>query len=297
HPSMGLLPSLKMLLLLICFFWLPRAVRTQLPGPSTTSARPLDALLQDYAFQAFVRPRTGAVYNGVVPSNLSDITVSAMRLRSGSLWTRGVRMYKEFFIPMGVLGHPYVERLVLVYQNLGNLSALYYPLPGYMYLAPVLGLLAYDASNLSAKNLPELDIRASRQPILINFSNMQSLPKGSVAKCVWFDLHGLVNFSNVASGNVCSTFQQGHFSIVVKSRAPSPAPVSPAPPGRAPKAGLLPSGRKKNNPKVWIIVGSVLAGLALLVLLGLLGLWGKSSSTGRKCNRWKMLLRLEKHYT
>ncbi|KAK9290026.1 hypothetical protein L1049_008189 [Liquidambar formosana] len=71
------------------------------------------------------------------------------------------------------------------------------------------------------------------------------------------------NFSNVISGNVCSTIQQGHFSIVVESIAPSPAPVSPTPSG----------GEKKNNSKVWIIVGSVLGGLALLVLLVFLVLW------------------------
>ncbi|CAK9153778.1 unnamed protein product [Ilex paraguariensis] len=273
---MGLLRSLAMLLLLICCFWLPSVVRAQSPG----SARALDALLQDYAYRAFVRPRTGVVYDGVVPSNLSGISISAMRLRSGSLRSRGVSMYKEFVIPVGVIEQPYVERLVLVYQNLGNWSTMYYPLPGYMYLAPVLGLLAYDASNLSAKNLPELEIRASRQPISINFTDIQSVPEGSVVKCVSFDLHGLFNFSNLVSGNVCSTFQQGHFSIVVESTAPPPVPVSPAPPGGAPNAG--PSGEKKNNSKVWIIVGSVLGGLALLVFLALLVMWAQKYKHRKK---------------
>lgn len=262
---MGLLQSLPMLLLLLIWFFLrlPRA-------RAESSAQTLDALLQDYAYRSFVRPRTGIPFDGVVPSNLTGIHISAMRLRSGSLRTRGVPMYKEFKIPTGVLEQPYVERLVLVYQNLGNWSMVYYPLPGYMYLAPVLGLLAYDASNLSAKNLPELDITASGQPISIEFSDVKTVPGGSVAMCVWFDLHGLVNFSNVVSGNKCSTVEQGHFSIVTKFASPSPSPVSPAPPNVRP----TPNGRgKKNDSKVWIIVGSVLGGFVLLILLGILIIW------------------------
>lgn len=261
--SMGLLRSLAMLLLLAWFMSLP-AFWAQ----PTNSAPGLDALLQDYAYRAFVRPRTGIAYDGTVPSNLTGIKIAAMRLRSGSLRKRGVAMYKEFRIPIGVIGRPYVERLVLVYQNLGNWSLTYYPLPGYTYLAPVLGLLAYSASNLSAKNLPELNIRASRDPITINFPDVKLAPSGSLAKCVWFDLNRRPNFSNV-TGNVCTTIEQGHFSIVVESIAPSPPPISPTPP-----LGPRPSGQgKKNKSKVWIIVGSVLGGLLLLVFLSFLVLW------------------------
>ncbi|TXG68079.1 hypothetical protein EZV62_009354 [Acer yangbiense] len=262
-----LLPRLAMLLVVVpvCLFSfsLPYIVAQ---SDTKTSARVLDALLQDHAYRAFVRPRTGIVYNGVVPSNLIGMKIAAMRLRSGSLRTRGVKMYKEFGIPIGVTESPYVERLVLVYQNLGNWSKTYYPLPGYTYLSPVLGLLAYDASNLTTTNLPELEIRASGDPLSITFQDMMSAPAGSVAKCVWFDLHGLTKFSNATSGNTCSTTEQGHFSIVVESVAPSPSPVSPVP-------GVPPSPRrenKKSNSKVWIIVGPVLVDLALLVLLAFL---------------------------
>lgn len=267
--SMGLHHrSLPMLILLICSFWWPR-VAAQSPPSSIRPARALDALLQDYAYRAFVRPRTGIPYDGSVPSNMTGIEISAMRLRTGSLRTRGVGMFKEFKVPVGVLEQPYVERLVLVYQNLGNWSMVYYPLPGYVYLAPVLGLLAYDALNLSAKHLPELDIRASNESISIQFSEVRSAPDGSVARCVWFDLDGLVNFTNVISGNTCSTFRQGHFSIVVESMAPSPASPPGGPRGEVPEHG----GGGNNNRRVWIIVGSVVGGFALLVLLGVLILW------------------------
>ncbi|XP_008244473.1 PREDICTED: uncharacterized protein LOC103342613 [Prunus mume] len=270
---MGLLfRSLAMLFIVIWFSRLPDLSAQSSRG----SPRALDALLQDYAYRAFVHPKTGVTFNGQVPLNLTGIQIAAMRLRSGSLYRRGVAMYKEFEIPQDVSESPYVERLVLVYQNLGNWSMVYYPLHGYSYLAPVLGLLAYSASNLSATNLPELDIRASGDPIKIKFQDVKPTPAGTVAKCVSFDLDGSVNFSNVASGNICSTIQQGHFSIAVKSVAPSPAPVSPSPTpaGESPNVTPRPSaGKKKNNSKVWIIVGSVLGGLALLGLLFFLVLW------------------------
>ncbi|KAI8557275.1 hypothetical protein RHMOL_Rhmol05G0323200 [Rhododendron molle] len=267
---MGLLGrSLAMLSVLLWIFWLPK-LGAQLPAASLTAARALDSLLQDYAYRAFVRPRTGKIYDGNVPSNLTGIKISALRLRRGSLRSRGVKAYKEFEIPMDVVVQPHVARLVLVYQNLGNWSSVYYPLPNYVYLAPVLGLLAYDASNLSAKNLTELDIRATNQSISINFSDVKAVPDGSVAKCVWFDLDGSVNFINLVSDNTCSTFEQGHFSIVIESIAPSPSPVSPVPPPGAPKPT---GGGKKNHTTLWIILGSVLGGLAALVLLGFLALW------------------------
>lgn len=266
--SMGLLRSLAMLSLLTLIVWLPG-----FSAQSINSARALDALLQDYAYRAFVRPRTGIPYDGVVPSNLTGIKVAAMRLRSGSLRRKGVKVYKEFGIPEGVVVLSHVERVVLVYQNLGNWSFTYYQLPGYTYLAPVLGLLVYNASNLSATNLSELDIRVSGDPLNITFPDVQSAPDGSIAKCVGFDLHGLPSFSNVTSGNVCLTTQQGHFSIVAESVVPSPAPVSPtpSPPNVGPTPGGL--GKKKSSKKVWIIVGSVLGGLLMLVLLSFLVLW------------------------
>ncbi|KNA11696.1 hypothetical protein SOVF_132630 [Spinacia oleracea] len=266
---MGLLfRSLVVLVMLLSSSWLPIIV-SQSPA---SSAHVLDVILQDYAYRAFVHPRTGVTFDGRVPSNLTGIKVAGMRLRSGSLRSRGVPDYKEFRIPVGVVVQPYVERLVLVYQNLGNWSNVYYPLSGYTYLAPMLGLLAYDAVNLSATNLPELDIRASISPINIHFTNVKSVPDGSVAKCLWFDLRGNVNFSNVVSKNTCSTAQQGHFALVVEKPAPSPAP--------APSA--VSHKKKKNMKKVWIIVGSVLGGIILLTLLAMLLSWFKKYQQKKK---------------
>lgn len=259
---MGLLiRSLSMLFISLSLFGMPFTGSAQTPG-NLSAARAIDAILQDYAFRAFVRPRTGVAYDGAVPSNLTGIKISAMRLVRGSLKARGVSRYKEFEIPTGVIETPYVKRLVLVYQNLGNWSELYYPLPSFTYLAPVLGLLVYNASNLSATNLPELNIVASQNPIMVDFSNMGQGPSGSTPKCVWFNLQGSVNFSNMSLGNKCSTTQQGHFSVVVESV------------------------RGKGNPrKVWIIVGSAVGGLLLLILLAILGLWAKKQRKKKTISR------------
>ncbi|KAL9152714.1 hypothetical protein ABFS82_10G001100 [Erythranthe guttata] len=287
-PSiMGLPGSLRMLLLSVWFFCSLTVLESlELSTSSTSDARELDALLQDHAYQAFARPRTGVVYQGVVPSNLTGIQVSAMRLRSGSLKTRGVSMYQEFVIPVGVVEQPYVERLVLVYQNLGNWSMTYYPpLQGYMYLAPVLGLLAYDASDLMAKNLPELDIQASGEPISIKFSSITRVPDGLVAKCVSFDLNGSVNLSNALAGNICTTFKQGHFSIVAESIAPSSPPIPMAPPRSPPPPPPPPPNDEKNKSKVWKIVGSVVGGIALLVVLGGLVVWGRKYKQRKEMNQ------------
>ncbi|KAK4268373.1 hypothetical protein QN277_025040 [Acacia crassicarpa] len=266
---MGLRRSLAMLVLVLLLYFdsLPY-VKAQ-SSATNGSSRALDTLLQDYAYRALVRPVTGNVYDGTVPSNLTGIKIAALRLRSGSLRRRGVNKYKEFRIPKGLLATPYVIRLVLVYQNLGNWSSTYYQtqLPNYTFLAPVLGLLAYNGTDLSATNLQELNLTVSGNPISIKFEGASPVPDGAVARCVLFDLQGSFNFSNITEGNTCSASQQGHFSIVTESIGPSP---SPAPsPVQAPSE----KAEKKSNRKVWITVGSVLGGLAFLVLLSLLVLW------------------------
>ncbi|KAI3450197.1 hypothetical protein Pfo_006862 [Paulownia fortunei] len=249
------------------------------------SARELDSLLQDYAFRAFVRPRTGIVYDGKVPSNLTGIGVAALRLRSGSLRRRGVASYKEFHIPVGVVEQPYVERLVLVYHNLGNWSSLYYPLPGYTFLAPVLGLLAYDATDLSATNLSELNIRASGDPISITFPDVRSWPNESSPMCAYFGLDGSVGFDNVVKENTCLTTNQGHFSIVVESLvAPAPAPSSGG--GGGGGAGGIGGGNGRRK-RAWIIAGSVIGGAALLVVLAIVFGYVK------RCRHRKKIRRME----
>ncbi|CAI9761283.1 unnamed protein product [Fraxinus pennsylvanica] len=260
------------------------------PSAAELSARELDSLLQDYAFRALVRPRTGAVYDGNVPSNLTGVRVAAMRLRSGSLKRKGVSRYEEFHIPIGVVEQPYVQRLVLVYHNLANWSSLYYPLAGHTFLAPILGLLAYDGSNLSATGLTELNFRAAEESITIEFSGVQPGPEGSSsAKCVHFDLDGSVEFDRVISTNTCSTTKQGHYSIVVEAISPAPAPAPAGGGGGNSEGGggSTVSGGGKGRRKVSIIVGSVVGGAILLACLGML-FYGVN-----RCRRRKKIQKME----
>lgn len=225
------------------------------------------AELDGLAFEAFGRrPKTGVAYEGAVPRNLTGIRVSAMRLKSGSLMTRGVERYGEFEIPKGVVTHPYVERLALLYYNLANWSLTYYPpIQGYTYLAPVLGLLAYEYEfQDDDDDLRLLSIHASALPIYIHFSHLL-LPSTStsrvvVPKCVFFDVNGSFNLSDMLPNNTCTTFQQGHFSVVVES-----------------VVAITPTSHRCSI-KVWKIVGGVFGGFALLVI----GVVGASKYKHRK---------------
>ncbi|XP_031496477.1 uncharacterized protein LOC116261770 [Nymphaea colorata] len=238
------------------------------------SSRSLDAVLQDYAYRAFVRPRTGVIYDASVPETIYGVKLSVVRLRSGSLRARGVQFY-EFQFPPGVRGWPYVERLALVYQNLVNWSSFYYHVPGHTLVSPVLGILAYEASNLTATNLPELNVAATMRPISVNFSST-TIPSGLTAKCVRFDLNGSLEYSNLSAPNTCSTLKQGHFSLVVESiapvSAPSPAPseVPPSPPpNQVPAPGGVES-QGKSSSKLWkVTVGSVVGGFVVVAGLAI----------------------------
>ncbi|KAK1283042.1 hypothetical protein QJS10_CPB21g01709 [Acorus calamus] len=223
--------------------------------PSITAARSLDAVLQDYAYRAIVPPiRTGVVHNASLPRNITGITVSVIRLSNESLGSKGLIKLNEFEIPIELTITPYVERLALVYQNLGNWSSFYYSLPGHTFLAPVLGLLAYDARDLTATNLPELGLVVEGKPIVVRFEGVVHSLRGGDAKCVRFGLDGLLEFKELESKNACLTTRQGHFSIVVDSSGEAPVP--------APEMGA------KNAVK-WLLCW-VLMGLVLLVWLHLM---------------------------
>lgn len=242
-----------------------------LPTQKTTfSSRFLDSILQDYAFRSFFRHRqkTGVIYDGNVPVNLTGTTISTLRLRSGSLRKRGFHKYKEFDIPKGILVNPYVERVILVYHNLGNWSNVYYPLPGFLYLSPVVGLLAYNAVNLTGKGSPELDLRSSENPILIKFETLGVLPNGVLPKCVFFDLFGGVVFDNVLNGSVCVSVTQGHFGVVFEDKSPAPVPATedPIASGRGGGSGGV-------GKKGWWIGGTVAGGIVVAAVLVVLVVW------------------------
>ncbi|KAJ4807407.1 hypothetical protein LUZ62_019973 [Rhynchospora pubera] len=230
------------------------------PCTSQSPASELDSLLQDYMYQSLRHPHTGIIYTGQVPANLTGVSISALRLRSGSLRKRGFQDYMQFDIPVGVLVQPYVERLIFVYQNLGNWSSYYYPLTGFTYLTPVIGLLAYDAANLSSTDLSYLEFVASESPISIDFRNLSNSSAGADPKCVWFDLAGKAQFRDLVSSNKCDTYRGGHFAIAVNTSgiSPTPAPAGPT------------HHKKKISSKAWKIIGGTVGGLVVLILLSIL---------------------------
>uniref|UniRef100_A0A3Q7GTY7 Uncharacterized protein n=1 Tax=Solanum lycopersicum TaxID=4081 RepID=A0A3Q7GTY7_SOLLC len=223
---------------IIIWFLIPFLFGSESSSLDSSAQSSLDSLLRQYAFRELTgrRIRYGVPYDAYVPSSLTGVKVSAMILKTRSLKRKVCGYYKNFFIPSGIIEEPYVKKLVLVYQNLANWSSFYYPLPGYTYLAPVFGILAYDAHNLYAKFLRDLDIQALEDPISIKFPYVQLAPEGSFPKCVYFYSNNFVQFGHVKDGNICETRMQGHFSIVAEVKvAPSPPPTandtapSPAP--------------------------------------------------------------------
>ncbi|VFR00665.1 unnamed protein product [Cuscuta campestris] len=235
-------------------------------GRAEMSARSLDALLQERAFRALAWQRTGVPCDGDVPPGLAGIGVSAVRLRSGSVRRKGFRGFNEFSIPAGVAAQPYAERLVLVYHNLGNWSGFYYPLPeSFVYLTPVLGLLAYDASDLSASEPPELDLWASEAPFLIKFSRIKPAPAPAQAKCAFFDWDGSLEFDIIVDGNICRGTKEGHFAIVVELPASGQAGKLPA----ADIDGSKSSGDNNGFKKIlfWVIFGTAIGGVVILGFL------------------------------
>ncbi|KAG1335148.1 hypothetical protein COCNU_03G012670 [Cocos nucifera] len=217
----------------------------------------LNSVIRDYAFEELVGRRTGVPYEVSVPRNLSGIRSSVLRLRRGSLWTRGANL-SSIHIPPGAMPVPSVRRLVIVYNDLGNRSSSYYNVPGYSLVAPVVGCLAYDASNVSSGITRELELALPGDGILVAFPQV-NLPEGlmnSTIKCAAFGRSGSVHLDDMVSKNVCSAASTGYFAIVV----PSVAPASP------------PSVEQKTESrwKVWAMASA--CGVVGLVLVGLVGL-------------------------
>lgn len=246
----------------------------------------LDNVLQKYAYKALVHPKTGIIYDAQVPSNMSGIKVTAVRLRSGSLRSRGI-LYNEFDVPPGIVAKPYVHRLVLVYHNLGNWSSNYCSNLGFGFklVAPILGLLAYDYSNFSSGNIEEIDIFATKKPISITFTSAV-FPRALTPMCIWFHLNGTASVSNVSSyPNVCTTYNQGHFSLVVESLVPAPAPFTAptqvsgfAPPPLKQVPNSIPHmaaeiPKKLKTSTLRAALGPFLGGFTVLGMMGLLGYW------------------------
>lgn len=229
----------------------------------------LNSFLHDYALHAIPKPRTGELYEVSPPANFSGVGVSLLRLRAHSLWKNGANL-SSVQIPSMALPSPFTRRVDLVYQNLGNWSTSYYNVPSYTFVAPVIGLLAYDSNNTgpTTRSLVGLDIKGD-SPITVRFNISVSLHQYDdvrVMQCVRFATDGTWELSNVtgesSSSCSCVARNQGHFSIVVPTIRE----------------------RRKTAAVKWWVVGIPAAVGVGVVLIAVVGFW---------C-RWRSVRKMEK---
>ncbi|XP_057415428.1 uncharacterized protein LOC130710245 [Lotus japonicus] len=184
---------------------------------NNTASDSLNSLVQDFAFKSLVkrRPQTGALYDALLPQNLSGMDVSVVCLRSRRLWNKGAN-FSYFRIPPRTVSIPHVKRLAIVYQNLGNWSSHYYSLPGYTLISSVVGFMVFDASNVTDTRVRNLTLNTMGHPISIQFPNVSFIGgMNSRTRCVAFIANGTIQLSEMSSPGVCCSRDQGHFSVVL----------------------------------------------------------------------------------
>ena len=186
-------------------------------GLNKSATDSLVDLLQDLASKTLVehRPHTGVLYKTYPPANLAGIEVSILKIRSRGLWKRGAN-FSYFSIPSRTISLPHVRRLALVYQDLKNWSSHYYTMPGYCFITSVVGFMAFDASNSSAKGITKVSLSTMGKPISIHFRNLTlGKSKKSELRCITFAANGTTYLSEMSSYGLCHSREQGHFSLVV----------------------------------------------------------------------------------
>ncbi|PHT83407.1 hypothetical protein T459_11850, partial [Capsicum annuum] len=104
----------------------------------------LEVILHEHAFKSLVHQHTGSLYNASVPSSLAGIKFSSVKLRSRTLCEKGAN-FSGFSIPPRIILVPYVKRINIWHNDLGNLSSHYFNIAGYNVLTSVIGFIVYDA--------------------------------------------------------------------------------------------------------------------------------------------------------
>ncbi len=225
--------------------------------------------LQQAVFKGFLRNKTGIPFFVTLPPELSDITVQAVRLRTGKLRNKGFD-FNEFHFPIGFMaGNSSIVRVILVYQKFSNFL-IYSPPMGKVFGSTVLGMMVYDASNLNDTS-PQLPLNmSSAKPIIIKFpaTSMTAQPSSGLLLCASYSLTGVSTVSNVDPGteNQCSFTQVGTFAVVEQAPGPVPAQSSMAATESHPQHHLK---------ALKIVLGTIFGSIALIaiLLISALGLW------------------------
>lgn len=196
-----------MIVLIVLNAWLCQLVQ----GSETYNRDSLDSFLYDYAFKKIRRLRSGKLYSVAPPSNFPGMEVAVVRVRTRSLWNKGLS-YGSLAIPPKMMPRPFTRRVDVVYQNLGNWSSCYYSVPNHTFVAPVIGFLAYDSTNNGV-----IELRAmGGDPFVVNFSSIYSdVARNETMRCVRFDTNGTLELSSMMRESSCVVREQGHFSVVV----------------------------------------------------------------------------------
>ncbi|KAL2336118.1 hypothetical protein Fmac_010564 [Flemingia macrophylla] len=210
----------------------------------------LDAFLCKQANKEIENPRTGVLYNVSLPSNFTGMQISVVRLRSFSLWMRGMN-YSFFNLPPRSVSQSSAKRIVILFENLGYWSSHYYNVSNYTMVAPVFGVMAYSSSE-SAFIYQNIGFTIRGDPIRIRFPPVEQHGKNSTPICAKFSFGGLVKFRNMTKPYVCEARGQGHYTLVVPS---------------SPKESYTRSHSKRFTK--WWVLGFVIGfvGLVILVLI------------------------------
>ncbi|KAF3618886.1 putative endoglucanase-like, partial [Capsicum annuum] len=104
----------------------------------------LEVILHEHIFKSLVHQHTASLYNASVPSSLAGMKLSLVRLKSRTLWEKGAN-FSGFSIPPRTIPVPYVKRIKILYNDLGNLSSHYFNILGYNLLTSVIDFIVYDA--------------------------------------------------------------------------------------------------------------------------------------------------------
>lgn len=177
----------------------------------------LDRLFHNYANGTiFSRNHTGLRYKIILPSNYTGVHLTVIRVRSGRLFERGLNI-SSIQIPPKVMPVPYIKRIALVYENLGNLSSSYFKAPNHKVVANVIGFHVYDATDTTSLGDEKLGFNVVNDPILIEFPPIKSKHKQVTRKCAEF-VHDKSPVITDMVGDKCAVRHGGHFSVVVPLR-------------------------------------------------------------------------------
>lgn len=187
---------------------------------NVTLPHSLSQSLEDCALKTLTNQHhTGALYQAILPDNLSGIEVSIVRLTGKSLWNHGAK-FSNVLIPARSVSVPPARRVAIVYQNLGNWSNHWYIVPGYRLITYVLGFRVLDVSDQD--NVKEISLRMNH-PVEISFTDLRNDSDSgekmlSRVRCVSFKAHPedkeATYISRMVLPGVCYGSSHGDYSVI-----------------------------------------------------------------------------------